>query len=142
MHLQKELSMTRLALAAALSMTACVSPALSADPAMRGPWQLTLIDDTDFPTFATLWFDANGNLGGKAPCNGWTARNIAALPELKLSGITATEMACDALADETRFFETLSVMETATLTNTDQLTLQGPGGRRMMFSRLIVIQDN
>jgi heat shock protein HslJ len=142
MHLQKELSMTRLALAAALSLTACVSPALSADPAIRGPWQLTLIDDTGFPTFATLWFDANGNLGGQAPCNSWTAPNAAKLPQLKLSGITATEMACDALADETRFFQTLSVMQTATLPNPDQLILQGPDGQTMLFDRLIVIHDN
>lgn len=123
-------------------MTACVTPALSADPHLRGPWQLTVLDGASFPVFATLWFDENGNAGGQAPCNSFTASNSAALPDLALSDIIATEMACDALAEETRFFETLANMDTATLQDPDRLLLEGPDGRQMMFRRLVIILDN
>ena len=134
--------MPRLALAALLALTACVNPALSADPLLRGPWQLTVLNGASFPVSATLWFDENGNAGGQAPCNSFTAPNRATLPDLALTNITATEMACDALADEARFFDTLAAMKTATLQDPDRLLLQGSDGRSMMFQRLIVVHDN
>jgi heat shock protein HslJ len=134
--------MRRPALIAALALTAYVTPALSADPLLRGPWQLTGIDGAPFPVFATLWFDETGNAGGQAPCNSFTARNGASLPDLELTEITATEMACDTLAHEIRFFSALEAMRTVTLQNPDRLLLEGSDGQTMAFQRLIVIQDN
>ena len=134
--------MPRLALLATLALTACVNPALSADPHLRGPWQLTVLNGASFPAPATLWFDDSGNAAGQAPCNSFTATNGATLPGLALTNINSTEMACDALADEVRFFDTLAGMKTATLQDPDRLLLQGSDGRTMMFERLIVVHDN
>lgn len=134
--------MSRIALIATLALTACVTPALSADPHLRGPWQLTVLDGASFPVFATLWFDENGNAGGQAPCNSFTATNSATLPDLALNEITATEMACEALALEVRFFAMLSAMNSASLQDPDRLLLEGSDGRTMTFQRLIVVHDN
>lgn len=129
-------------LAAAFALTACVPPALGAGPLLRGPWQLTVLDGANFPARATLWFDENGNAGGQAPCNSYIASNSAALPDLALTGITATEMACDALAQEGRFLDTLAAMQTASLQGPDRLLLERSDGRRMMFQRLPVVREN
>jgi heat shock protein HslJ len=134
--------MSRLALAATFALTACVTPVHSADPAFRGPWQLTFLDGAPFAATSTLWFDEDGNLAGQAPCNRWSATNAARLPDLQLSDIVATEMACDALAEETVFFQSLAAMDTATLQGRDVLMLAGPDGERLVFNRLVVILDN
>ena len=120
--------MPRLALVAAFALTACVTPARTADPLLSGSWQLSVLDGASFPGFATLWFDKAGNAGGQAPCNRFTATNSAMLPDLALTDITATEMACDALAEEVRFFQILAAMETASQPDLDRLLLEGSDG--------------
>lgn len=96
-------------------------------------WQLLAIDGvlTDIP--ATLSLTADGSLAGKAPCNNWSANNAATLPALDLKGIRATRMACDRLADEQRFFDTLSAMTTLAFDGETNLILTAPDGRSLEF---------
>ncbi len=126
--------MTRLALAAALALAACVSPALSADP--DGSWRLVALDGRtvyEGPFRATMAFGADGALSGEAFCNRWSARNEARFPKLKIGAITATERACDAMPEEAKFYEALGQMQTGTVDEDGILILSSAEGRLMEF---------
>ncbi|HMS94327.1 MAG TPA: META domain-containing protein, partial [Tabrizicola sp.] len=55
------------------------------------------------------------------------------LPELTLGRVRATRMACDKLADEQAFFDTLALMQQAAMDGEWNLILTGPDGRNMEF---------
>ncbi len=124
--------MRRLALGLMLAITAL--PASAAD-VTGTDWQLLAIDGvfTDAP--ATLRIGADGTISGTAPCNGFSGTSQAALPALALTGLSATRRACDRLADETAFFEALTVMTEAKVAGLPRrnLILTGPDGRSMEF---------
>jgi heat shock protein HslJ len=121
-----------LALAVALSS----GMALAQDPAPKITgidWQLLAIDGTVTDTSATLRLEADGTLSGAAPCNRWSTMNTATLPDLALGGIRATRMACDRLADEQVFLDTLAAMTAMALDGDRNLVLTGPEGRSLEF---------
>jgi heat shock protein HslJ len=118
------------AIAAVLSMTATTAPA---QDLVGSEWRLLAIDGQLVEIPATLRVEENGAIGGKAPCNGYSARNSGTLPELKLLGIRSTKMACDRLAEEQIFFAALAAMERMETDGPKNLILTGPDGRRMEF---------
>ena len=120
----------------ALILTTALLPNLSlAQTPVGTDWQLLAIDGVvlDQSVTATLRIEADGRIGGKAPCNSWSSQNAAELPALSLKGIRATRMACDKLAEEQSFFDALSAMTEAALDGDKNLILTGPDGRSMEF---------
>ncbi len=98
-------------------------------------WQLVAIDGQLVDIPASLLVMDDGGISGKAPCNSWSSRNSATLPDLKLRGIRATRRACDRLDDEQRFFDALAVMDRIEPDGDRNLILTGPDGRSMEFVR-------
>jgi heat shock protein HslJ len=107
-----------------------------AQPDVTGTdWQLLAVDGkvVELDVTATLRIEADGQIGGQAPCNRWSARNGAALPALQLGAIRATRMACDRLAEEQAFFDTLAAMTDMREDGGRNLILAGSDGRTMEF---------
>lgn len=130
----------RLALALSLVLTATAALAQTsvsniAEGVQDRDWQLLAIDGTLLAAdvSASLRFTADGRVMGQAPCNGFSAENRAALPELSLGPITATKMACATLADEVSFFSALAAMQLARLEGDQTLILTGPDGHSLEF---------
>jgi len=96
-------------------------------------WRLERIDGVPFAAEATITFPNPGRLQGKAPCNSFSAPLTAPYPNFAPGPIIATRRACDALALESAFFETLAEMTEGEL-GRDRLILTG-GGRTMVFQR-------
>lgn len=96
-------------------------------------WQLLAIDGKLTETRATLRIDADNVLAGAAPCNRWSAANAVPLPALALGAIRSTRMACDKLADEQAFFDSLSLMTTVQADGDQTLILTGADGSSMEF---------
>ncbi len=118
---------------AALSLTACVTPALSGDEIAGVDWHLVGLEGQEVDWTASLRLDGD-KISGKAPCNRWFGTNAAALPTIAIEGIGATKMACPDLAAESAYFEALQAMQRAEL-DQDHLFLIGPEGRIMEFAK-------
>jgi heat shock protein HslJ len=120
----------------ALILTTALMPSMSlAQTPVGTDWQLLAIDGVvlDMTVSASLRIEEDGRIGGKAPCNSWSAQNGTDLPALSLKGIRATRMACDQLAEEQQFFDALSQMTNLALDGEKNLILTGPDGRSMEF---------
>jgi heat shock protein HslJ len=122
----------RLALAFGLAMTPLAS---LAEPIQDVDWQLLAIDGlpVDMSATASLRIDATGQISGQAPCNSYGAQNTAELPAFRLGPIRATRMACDKLAEEQVFFDTLALMDSIKMDGDRNLILTGEGGRSLEF---------
>ena len=118
------------ALAAALALIASTGEAQT----LTGiDWELLAIDGKVVDIPATLRLEDDGAVSGEAPCNNWSSRNSASLPDLKLTGLRATRMACDRLEDEQHFFDAVTRMQGLALEGDRNLILTGPDGRSMEF---------
>lgn len=126
-----------LALAVALA-SAGMAPVRAAEGDAPTEWRLIGLDGKPFAAEATLVFQADGTVTGRAPCNRWFGTNAADLPAISLSGIGATKMACDQLAEEALFFQALQLMATSETTKAGTLVLRGPEGRVMEFAPMPV----
>lgn len=130
--------MRRLALAACLLAPPLASLALS-PPVDIAPliqdrdWQLLAIDGAVVGFSASLRLGSDGAIAGMAPCNSYGAQNTGLLPEFAPGPIRATRRACDQLAQEQVFFDTLSTMQGAAIDGIDTLILTGPDGHSMEF---------
>jgi heat shock protein HslJ len=127
----------RRALAAAMVALGGCAAALAGPvpPAYLAPeWRVLEIDGAAFRPLATVVFAADGTVSGRAPCNTWSSRLAADLPDMALAPIRATRMACDALADEQRFLDALAAMTRAEVQGM-RMTMTGPDGRAMLFAR-------
>lgn len=125
--------MRRLALLTLIGLAACISPVLSG-PADQ-TWRLVALDKrpaTGAFLQVTMTLGPDGLITGKAPCNGWSARNLRDFPVISPGPVTATEMACDALADEMRIFQALAGAE-GSVDQDGVLILYGAGGEVMEF---------
>ena len=87
---------------------------------------LTMLDGVAPGFEATLSLAEPGVVRGHAPCNSYSAPLIGTLPTFRVEAITATEMACEALAFEQPFFELLLLMDHAEQVD-NVLTLTGAG---------------
>lgn len=115
-----------------LLLSACVAPEPEQPPYW---WKLVSIDGKPFPATAQIAFRGeNGDrIIGQAPCNSFSARVVKEpFPTVRFVDITATEMACDALAAETAFLAALSQM-TGEGVGIGYLYLVNEAGRRMDF---------
>ncbi len=102
------------------------------DPAST--WRLETLNGTPFPAPATIAFPAPGRVTGRAPCNGYSARQGAPYPWLEITALTSIKMACPQLAQENAFFAALSratISEVAGGT----LILSNEDGLEMVFKR-------
>lgn len=107
-----------------LALAACVA---AKDGFKPYDWKLVSIGGQPFAANATMALNAQGDgVFGQAPCNLWSGTVVKTpFPEWKVRNVVATEMACDALAAETAFFEGLAktthqVVGIGYLTLTDQ----------------------
>ncbi len=129
--------MRLLSLLAALAMTACTT-AQAQDPTPDPTgveWQLLAIDGHIVDIPATLTMTASGDVSGKAPCNSYGGQNRATLPEMNLTALRATRMACDRLDDEQTYFDALTVMTRLDRADDRTLVLTGLNGRSLEFAR-------
>ena len=122
-----------LSLFAALTLAACVTPALSAPEIEGVDWHLVGLEGQEVSWDASLRFDGE-KVSGKAPCNRYFGTNAATLPEVSLGRVGATKMACPDLAAESAYFEALQAMQRAEL-DQGHLYLIGPEGRIMEFAK-------
>ena len=76
-------------LCAALSLTACVTPALSDEEIAGVDWHLVGIEGQKVDWTASLRFDGD-KVSGKAPCNRWFGTNAATFPDVAIAAIGAT----------------------------------------------------
>ncbi len=104
---------------------------LRASDLSPGLWRLQSIDGAAFSAQATLQIGADGRIGGRGPCNSWNTRGTADAG-LLLAGIMSTKRACDALPQENDFFQALSMMSAAQVS--DGLLILTGQGREMIFA--------
>jgi heat shock protein HslJ len=113
-------------------------PACQADETVRAygaadrVWTLTEIDKKPFPASATLSFGDEGSIGGRAPCNRYSASMTVPYPWFETGPILSTKMACPDLKAEYKFFNALEAMTLAEVLN-DVLILSTSEGREMVF---------
>jgi heat shock protein HslJ len=97
-----------LTIAAALLLPACGKTAVDESDFARVLWTVSEIDGAAPAGKATLLFDGNGNVSGRAPCNSWGANYEFRGKRLKIANIFATRMSCEDGATEQRFFDALA----------------------------------
>ncbi len=119
---------------AALSLGACVTPALSEDEITATDWHLVGLEGQEIEWTASIRFDGD-KVAGKAPCNSWFGKNTGTLPAVSIEAIGATRMACPDLKAESVYFEALQAMQRAEL-DQGHLFLIGPEGRVMEFAKI------
>jgi heat shock protein HslJ len=125
--------MRYLSLVFALSLAACVTPALSEAEIEGVDWHLVGLEGQAVGWAASLRFEG-ARVAGEAPCNSWSGVSLSALPAVSIGPIRATRRACPDLKGESAFFEALSDMQRAEL-DQGHLYLIGPEGRIMEFAR-------
>lgn len=101
-----------------------------ADP--EATYILQEVNGAPFPATASIQFPQEGQITGQGPCNTYSATQSAPYPWFDIGPILATRRACPALADEARFFETLSNMTLAEALGTT-LILSNDAGTQMVF---------
>lgn len=125
------------ALLAVLLPTGCMQASATEVPSdyLAIEWLLVAVDGQPAPARATIDFATPGRISGQAPCNRYFATQSGALPDLRLSDIAATRMACPDLAAEADFLAQLAEMTRAEVTGPTSLLLTGGKGRSMEFVR-------
>lgn len=116
-----------------VSLVATLLPGMTMSQTLTDiDWTLLAIDGVVIDAPASLRLSPSGEITGKAPCNGYGARNSAVLPALAVGPIRATKMACDKLAEEQAFFDALGQMTEVRLEG-GHLVLSNADGRTMEF---------
>lgn len=124
--------MTRLLPALTLALAAASPPALATG--IGGEWHLVGIEGQRAPAPLSITFTTDGKVSGKAPCNRYFGSYSGELPDIALSPLGATMMACDQLDVEAVYFKALQAMTRAEV-DQDRLFLIGPKGGVLEFSR-------
>ena len=124
--------MTRLLPALTLALAAACTPALATG--IGGEWHLVGLDGSRAPAAVTIVFTTDGKVSGKAPCNRYFGGYSGELPQIALSQIGATRMACDRLEAEDAYFRALQAVTHAEVAD-EHLFLIGPEGRVLEFAR-------
>ncbi|MCU9848477.1 META domain-containing protein [Defluviimonas sp. WL0024] len=98
-------------------------------------WRLVEIDGAPFTARAVIRFPEAGQVAGEAPCNTFSGRQSAPYPWFKAEALAVTRRACDALAEETRFFAAFGRVSLAEVQG-DMLILSDPDGPEMVFEKV------
>ncbi|HMO08268.1 MAG TPA: META domain-containing protein [Paracoccaceae bacterium] len=124
--------MIRVALAALLlSLAACTVEAPPPEPAVPegpGTWRLVGLNGTPPGGAVTLRFDDGGRFAGQGPCNRYFGTYTGSAPAFRAGPVGATQMACDRLEEEGRYFAALSAVTRIERTGA-MMVLTGPGVR-------------
>ena len=124
--------MTRMLLAALLSLTAFAAQADQGTAAVRPQeWQLAEVDGSAPGWTATLNLSEPGKVSGQAPCNRYFGPVTWDADRFQVGNLAATRMACLHMQGEDVFFSLLQAMETSQLMP-DALILSG-AGHQMRF---------
>jgi len=117
-----------------LSLAACRGDeTVSAYGAANIEWRLIELDGQPFPSTANLRFPEPGRIAGSAPCNTYGAVMQAPYPWFDVQQVSVTRMACDALALERQFLQTLQEMSLSEVSGAT-LILSNTDGREMIFT--------
>lgn len=98
-------------------------------------YQLVELNGRPFLPNANIHFEGEGRIAGEAPCNLWTANQVATYPRFNVENLIATKRFCEDMSEETVFFSALSVANRQSLSN-GVLILTDARGRRMVFREL------
>lgn len=120
------------ALAAALALAACMTdpPPPPALPVDEGPgvWRLVAVNGVPPAGPVTLAFDTGRQFVGLGPCNRYFGSYSGIAPAFRPGAIGATQMACDRLEEEGRYFAALTAV-TRIERGPGRMVLTGPGVR-------------
>lgn len=125
--------MLRLSFILLLLATCGKDETVSAYGAADKVWALTSINEQNFPVRATLTFPEPGRINGEGPCNSYFASQSAPYPWFEVGPIGSTKRACPELAEEARFFKTLSSMTISEVSG-DTLILSNDERQKMIFT--------
>ena len=121
-------------LSALLLATACVrNETVTAYGGADHVWQLSSMDGAPVSYAATLLLTPDGRVSGAGPCNDFAARQGAPYPWFTLERFVATEIYCDKLADEQRYFTALQEMSLSEVSGT-RMILSNDAKREMLFT--------
>lgn len=120
-------------IAATLLATCDKDETLAGYGAGETSWQLESLDGAPFAATATLQFPAEGQITGRAPCNGFSGRQTKPYPWFGTGPLRSTRRACPDLAAEQAFFAALEAMSLAEVQG-DTLILSNEAGREMIFA--------
>lgn len=121
-----------------LGLSACTSSEANGTvpPEYLAPqWMLTAVDGAPFPARATIDLSEPGKITGQGPCNRFFGGYEGSLPDFRPGALASTKMACPDMAAEAALFAALAAMTRAEVTGPVTLTLTGPEGRSMEFTR-------
>lgn len=102
-------------------------------PVLHLEWTLAEVDGQPAGYEATLSLGEDGRMTGRAPCNRYFGGVDGALPDFRPTGIGATRMACDQLAQEQAYLALLQ--GTDRLTWSDQELHLSGSGHFLLFRR-------
>ena len=105
---------------------------LSAYAPQDTPFTLILVDDKETQISASLILGKNGEVSGRAPCNGYFGKTTVPYPWFQVETIGATKMACPNLSDETDYFNRLKSMTLSEVSG-DTLILSNDEGQNLVF---------
>lgn len=113
-------------------LAACKDETLSGYAPEKTTWLLESVNGAPFDAKATLQFPEQGKIIGRAPCNGFSARQTVPYPWFSVDGIASTKMTCPQIDQETQFFEALQKMTLSEVSG-DTLILSTEDGSQMLF---------
>ena len=118
------------ALAALAACTVAVAPPEPGPAVGEGPgtWRLIALNGAPPAGPVTLRFEDAGRFVGQGPCNRYFGSHAGTAPAFRPGPVGATQMACDRLAEEARYFDALSRV-TRIERGPARLVLTGPGVR-------------
>lgn len=95
------------AIATALSLGACAPAAVGTGGIPAGEYVMVGMDGATVPLRNVTLVVQPGSISGNGPCNAYSASNNADLPQVSLSPIISTKVACKDSRIEQRFFAAL-----------------------------------
>ncbi len=114
-------------------LMATVACAGADGPGNGSEWVLNKLDGKPFDARATLVFSGPGQIGGRAPCNGFGGSFAGPWPQFSVGPLISTKMACPELDAEFAYLQTLEAMTSGRLED-GVLVLTGPAGRSLEFT--------
>jgi heat shock protein HslJ len=110
-----------------LAAAACQAADASDVSERPGVWRLIALNgQSPAPVVVTLAFPAPGQLAGQGPCNRYSGAYAGDGAAFRPGALASTEMACDALALEGRYFAALARVDRREQAG-DRMVLTGPG---------------